>query len=109
MFTIKRNHGDAFGGPYIGVHLRRRDFLYARPDNIPSIKYAAKTIKALLKKLKLDTVFLSTDANREEADEFKIHLKDYKVFQYEPTEIQLEKYKDGGVAIIDQWICAHAR
>jgi peptide-O-fucosyltransferase len=63
----------------------------------------------LLKKLKLDAIFLSTDATLEEADEFKRHLKDYKVFQYEPTEIQLEKFKDGGVAIIDQWICAHAR
>uniref|UniRef100_A0A8C4N4N7 GDP-fucose protein O-fucosyltransferase 2 n=1 Tax=Eptatretus burgeri TaxID=7764 RepID=A0A8C4N4N7_EPTBU len=28
---------------------------------------------------------------------------------FEPTQDELELYKDGGVAIIDQWICAHAR
>ena len=28
---------------------------------------------------------------------------------YEPTRSVLKKYGDGGVAIIDQWICAHAR
>ena len=28
---------------------------------------------------------------------------------YEPSQAISEKYGDGGVAIIDQWICAHAR
>lgn len=29
--------------------------------------------------------------------------------RFEPTWEELELYKDGGIAIIDQWICAHAR
>lgn len=29
--------------------------------------------------------------------------------RFEPTWEELELYRDGGVAIIDQWICAHAR
>lgn len=29
--------------------------------------------------------------------------------RFEPTWEELELYKDGGVAIIDQWVCAHAR
>lgn len=29
--------------------------------------------------------------------------------RFEPSSEDLELLKDGGVAIIDQWICAHAR
>lgn len=29
--------------------------------------------------------------------------------RFEPTWEELELYKDGGVAIIDQWVCSHAR
>lgn len=31
------------------------------------------------------------------------------MLRFEPTWEELELYKDGGVAIIDQWICSHAR
>jgi peptide-O-fucosyltransferase len=31
------------------------------------------------------------------------------LFKYVPSKSILDKYGDGGVAIIDQWICAHAR
>ena len=33
----------------------------------------------------------------------------YEVYRYEPNQEVIEEFKDGGVAIIDQWICAHAR
>ena len=42
-------------------------------------------------------------------DELKKHLSGYEVYRYNPPEDVLAKYKDGGIAIIDQWICAHAR
>ena len=29
--------------------------------------------------------------------------------KYEPSRSVLKKYGDGGVAIIDQWICAHGK
>ena len=44
-----------------------------------------------------------------EYEELREHLKDFKVFRFQPTEDQHLEYMDGGVAIIDQWICAHAR
>lgn len=43
-----------------------------------------------------------------------LELKELKrllpeMVQFEPSIEDLELLKDGGVAIIDQWICAHAR
>ncbi|CAG2221080.1 POFUT [Mytilus edulis] len=84
---MKKNHGDAKGGPYLSVHLRRKDYLYAHKEQVPSLKYAAKQIKELLKKNKLKKVFIASDCD----------------------ENDFETLKDGGVAIIDQWIAAHAR
>ena len=36
-------------------------------------------------------------------------LHPYNVFRYEPSRESLVKFKDGGVAIIEQIICSHAR
>ncbi len=44
-----------------------------------------------------------------EVEDLKGDLSAYKVVQYLAPYNILDKYKDGGVAIIDQWICAHAR
>ena len=44
-----------------------------------------------------------------EYEELKGYLHMYKVYRYKPSKEVKKKYKDGGVAIIDQWICAHAR
>lgn len=32
-----------------------------------------------------------------------------EMVRFEPAWQEVQLYKDGGVAIIDQWICAHAR
>lgn len=32
-----------------------------------------------------------------------------RMVRFEPSREDLELLKDGGVAIIDQWICSHAR
>ncbi|XP_041371962.1 GDP-fucose protein O-fucosyltransferase 2-like isoform X2 [Gigantopelta aegis] len=106
---MKRNHGDAKGGPYIGVHLRRADFAHSRKKDVPTMKQAARNITQLLKKYSLTKVFIATDTHSAEFDELKGYLSSYEVYRYSPTPEILEKYKDGGVAIIDQWICAHAR
>jgi peptide-O-fucosyltransferase len=60
---VKRSSAakDAFGGPYIGVHLRRKDFLYARKEELPSLEGAAKTIKALMEEYNVNKVFIATD------------------------------------------------
>ena len=61
----QRKHGDAKGGPYLAVHLRRRDFLYAHKEDVPSLKETAAQIEKALKENKLKTVFIATDAPTE--------------------------------------------
>lgn len=61
----KKKDGSAGGGPYLAVHLRRADFLYARKDFVPTLDGAVKQIKIIMDKQKLDTVFLATDASAE--------------------------------------------
>ena len=36
-------------------------------------------------------------------------LSEFKVVKFLATEDEEEELLDGGIAIIDQWICAHAR
>ncbi|KAH9498427.1 GDP-fucose protein O-fucosyltransferase 2 [Bulinus truncatus] len=106
---MKKKHGDAVGGPYLAVHLRRADFAKVREKDVPSIKHAAKQLNNLCKKLNLKKIFIATDATSEEFDSLKRYLKEFSVYRYEPSLEIKKKVKDGGVAIIDQWICAHAR
>ena len=61
----QKKEGTAKGGPYLAVHMRRADFLYAHPDGVPSLDNAVKQIKEILKKEKLEMVFLATDADKE--------------------------------------------
>ncbi|XP_002160070.1 GDP-fucose protein O-fucosyltransferase 2 isoform X1 [Hydra vulgaris] len=100
--------GSALGGPYIAVHMRRGDFSYARKETVPTIEQYAQNAENMLKKYKLKNIYLSTDATDEEIEEFKSNVFG-KVFIYPRPREFIEKYKDGGVAIIDQWIAAHAR
>lgn len=51
----------AVGGSYICGHLRRQDFLYGRPDDVPSLRHAAKQLKKIAKATNLTTVFIATD------------------------------------------------
>jgi len=44
------------------VHLRRKDFLWSRPKQVPSITGAAKQIRTHLEWLGLKSVFVATDA-----------------------------------------------
>jgi len=60
--TVKKKHGDAVGGPYIAVHLRRRDFLYSHQEDIPSLQGAVRQIIQALTNHSLSTVFIATDA-----------------------------------------------
>ena len=58
----QRSEGDALGGPYLAVHMRRRDYLYGHKKEVPSIKGTAQQLKEMLIKLKLKTLFVATDA-----------------------------------------------
>lgn len=112
---MKRHHGQALGGPYLGIHLRRRDYVTARPKHVPSLQHAARQVCHHLNRLNLSRVFLATDADETEVNELRQHTQQIchvsadQIFTYVPTEKVLEKILDGGKAIVDQWICAHAR
>lgn len=48
---------------YMCAHLRRRDFLYGHPNDVPSIKETARQIREKFVLLnKVDTIFIATDA-----------------------------------------------
>ncbi|CAJ0965035.1 unnamed protein product [Ranitomeya imitator] len=105
----KQKPSAPLGGPYLGVHLRRKDFIWGHRDDVPSLRRATEEIHSLLKKLKLKKVFIATDADRQGKYLEELRRLIPEMVRFEPTWEELELYKDGGVAIIDQWICAHAR
>lgn len=50
---------------YMCAHLRRRDFVYGHPTDVPSIKEAAKQILNKLNKLNnIEIVYVATDASK---------------------------------------------
>jgi peptide-O-fucosyltransferase len=106
----ERSYRDAAGGDYLCAHLRRADFLYGRESTTPSLASAASQIKQKLKTLGLQKVFISSDCSGPEFHDLKNNMKRYKVYRYAPeSSAQKSRLKDGGVAIIDQIICSHAR
>uniref|UniRef100_A0A915HTI6 GDP-fucose protein O-fucosyltransferase 2 n=1 Tax=Romanomermis culicivorax TaxID=13658 RepID=A0A915HTI6_ROMCU len=101
--------GAAIGGPYLCVHWRRKDFIRAHTQEVPSIKGTAAQIIRLSNTISLNLVFLSTDALDYEVDELISYLpSNISIKRYVPSSEILQIYKDGGVSIIDQWICSHA-
>ncbi|KAH7731482.1 GDP-fucose protein O-fucosyltransferase 2 precursor [Aphelenchoides avenae] len=104
----KKLHGDARGGDYVCLHWRRRDFVWAHKEHVPSVKATAKQILRLVKHLSLKKVFLSTDADSDEAAELGSLLKEANISLHRFADKDGE-LSDGAIAIIDQWVCAHAR
>eukprot|EP00092_Neocalanus_flemingeri_P039386 GFUD01042883.1.p1 GENE.GFUD01042883.1~~GFUD01042883.1.p1 ORF type:complete len:431 (+),score=142.76 GFUD01042883.1:39-1331(+) len=97
------------GGQFGCVHLRRGDFARSRRDQVPSIRWAGEQLRRKMEERKLEVLFVSSDATKEEFSELSKNAKGVKVVRFEPTEEELELFKDGGVAIIDQSICSHAK
>ncbi len=75
------------------------------------MKGAALQVAKKLEELGLHMVFVATDAPVEEFEEFRAYLlvKNMEVKKFMPDREMLERLKDGGVAIVDQIICSHAR
>ncbi|XP_020709832.2 GDP-fucose protein O-fucosyltransferase 2 isoform X2 [Athalia rosae] len=105
----KERERQALGGPYLCVHLRRRDFVTARRNTVPTIKGAASQLNEKMKALNLSVIFVATDAEDYEYNELKSYLDKYTVLKYSPSRNVRTLYKDGGIAIIDQIICSKAR
>ncbi|KAK9890965.1 hypothetical protein WA026_013303 [Henosepilachna vigintioctopunctata] len=101
---------DAIGGPYLAVHMRRRDFFIGRPKELPTIESVAGQIAHYLQKFGLSVVFLATDAEDEDVAALKHYLpKNVYLSRFIPEKRFVDHYKDGGTAIVDQMICSHAR
>nr|CAH7723876.1 unnamed protein product [Callosobruchus chinensis] len=105
----EKPNGKALGGPYVAIHLRRRDFLRSRSKETPSLKNVAEQVSKVLKRLNLQTVFVATDGSEKEFEHLSSLLSKYKVKRYTASEAVRSKFKDGGAAIVDQIICSHAR
>ncbi|XP_025768818.1 GDP-fucose protein O-fucosyltransferase 2-like [Puma concolor] len=61
---MKVKLGSSLGGPYLAVHLRRKDFIWGHREDVPSLDGAVKKIRSLMKTHQLDKVFVATDAVR---------------------------------------------
>ncbi|XP_067003331.1 GDP-fucose protein O-fucosyltransferase 2 [Anabrus simplex] len=108
-WTKEKPRSGTLGGPYMCVHLRRKDFLWGRSKEVPSLESAAEQLRDMLLELYLDTLFVATDAPVEEFIQLQLLLSEFTVVRYEPSqEVRLD-YKDGGLAIIEQIICSHSR
>ncbi|XP_014471925.1 PREDICTED: GDP-fucose protein O-fucosyltransferase 2 isoform X2 [Dinoponera quadriceps] len=108
-WTKEKSRRNVKGGPYLAVHLRRRDFILGHKDSISTIESAASQLSEKMDELGLHVLFVATDAVPQEFEQLKSYLARYKVLRYVPSLSELKQFKDGGVAIVDQIICSHAR
>lgn len=110
MWELERPKRDARGGDYLCAHLRRGDFVRSREATTPTLKAAAQQIKQLLRAFNLTTVFVASDATPYELLELKELFYRFRFVHFTPeSNAQRHQLKDGGVAIVDQLVCAYAR
>ncbi|XP_043661389.1 GDP-fucose protein O-fucosyltransferase 2 [Drosophila teissieri] len=110
MWELERPKRNAKGGDYLCAHLRRGDFVRSRESTTPTLKAAAQQIKQLLRAFNMTTVFLATDATPYELMELKELFYRFRLVHFAPeSNAQRRELKDGGVAVVDQLVCAYAR
>jgi len=104
-------NSEASGGSYGCVHLRRGDFAKSRKKEVPTIKGAAKQIAERMRDKGLDKIFIATDGTKAEVEEIKksIQKAGIQVHLLKPERNQMRKFKDGGIAILEQIICSRAK
>jgi len=98
------------GGNYIACHLRRRDFLRMQKQrNIPSMKGAGKFLLEKAEQIGVEKIYVATDADEPELKQLKKVLGN-KLLRFVPkTPEKAMELRKGGIAIIDQIICSHAK
>ncbi|KAG4080160.1 hypothetical protein HA402_008231 [Bradysia odoriphaga] len=106
----EKSHRSAVGGDYVCAHIRRADFVLGREKTTPSLRSVGNQVKVRLKQLDSSKIFISSDCSGSEFKTLKSYLMRHKVYRYQPESAeQKNRIKDGGMAIIDQIICSHAR
>ncbi|KAH8289606.1 hypothetical protein KR054_008018 [Drosophila jambulina] len=110
MWELERPKRNARGGDYLCAHLRRGDFVRSREATTPSLKSAAQQMKQLMRGLNVSTVFVASDATPYELMELKELFHRFRFVHFTPeSNGQRRALKDGGVAVVDQLVCAYAR
>ncbi|KAF8572297.1 hypothetical protein P879_00123 [Paragonimus westermani] len=108
----------AIGGPYVAVHWRCGDYVSASANpwaNTPSPELLAEQILHVMElvnnnsSVPITKVFLSTDGSEIDVAELKERIAPLQVVRFIPSAAQWEQHGPGGLAIVDQWISAHAR
>lgn len=96
---MKVKLGLVLGGFYLGVYLRRKDFIWGYREDVFSLEGVVRKICSFMKIYWLDKVFVVIDVIRKEYEELKKLL--FEMVRFEFMWEELEFYKDGGVVIID--------
>lgn len=107
-FALQPYRG-AVGGQYLCVHMRRADFVYGRESQLPTLRSIAHQIRRTLTALDLHRVYLSSDCSGSEFHDLKTLLRGTNLNKFKPPWEYHVQLGDGGLAIIDQIICSHAR
>lgn len=77
---------------------------------MPTLRSVSYQIKESLLELGVNKVYLSSDCSGVEFHDFLSFMHGYRVLKYKAkNRSELEQLGDGGIAIIDQIICSHAR
>ncbi len=68
--------------PYLGVHLRRGDFLYAHKDVLPQAQHSLAQMREFMTNYSLKAVFLATDAREDDSDFKDLGKSKVKFYRY---------------------------
>ncbi|KAL7069470.1 putative GDP-fucose protein O-fucosyltransferase 2 [Cryptosporidium serpentis] len=91
---------------FIGIHIRRGDFVYFYKDEVPSFKNISLRVSKLMKELNISKVVVSTDAENNDLKKMKTSLEliadiDFHFLGDIPN---LTHKEDGLIAAIHQYI-----
>eukprot|EP01134_Creolimax_fragrantissima_P003189 CFRG3189T1 len=106
---------DLLDGNYIAIHLRRKDFLFAKKGRIPELDDVASQTRKLMKVHETNKVFIATDTAEDELDMLNqilgIDILNYKykvAGRLTPKDRETH-FADGQLAIIDQILCSRGK
>ncbi|CAJ1381098.1 unnamed protein product [Effrenium voratum] len=96
------------GRPFLAVHIRRTDFLYAREKTTPKPEEIGNQLELAMADFKVDQVYVATDAVSEVREALK-ELRGKVLFLEDMPEVASEAgLLEGEVAAIEMWIAARA-
>ena len=89
--------------PYIGVHLRRGDFLDYRKDQLPTLETVANTLTTIMHQQRINTIFLASDASEDEILQLSVLLPEFIQFDNPGQTLHPAE-----IAVVDQYLCSQS-